>query len=1521
MKIFRIVLLLFIIVGGTLPLANRSVAHATSMTHAMWVFSDVVTDPMARQLLVDHSIDSGTTDLYVSVYRSISNSSGRRMYEDTAIADLIRRAHDRGLAVWAAYGAPDWPTLGCSSAAFPLRRMAEITAYNTAHPEAAFDGVMLDIEPSTPIDEAGFQSLLALYQCIRTALPASIKLGVAIPAYWTTPIMVPGSEQRRPAYQHIVDLPLDHVVVMGYRDYAGTSCPANGIICFDTDEIAYAHSVGKDTLVLVGLETQNCAPQCGKPYVTFFEEGQTVLDNELRIVADTFAGRIGGFAIHDYKNAYLGGLPQWPTRSTPTSVISDYGATNDDLTSTFQLSYTGNPTFRRVYIDVDPGHGTGYTPPGVGADYLIENGTLYKYGGKAEEWEWDPHAAAALSTTNGTARWTVSRADLGNPERSELVFQVESPLVSSPPYTQSYYLSPIHDSRVDNTDTTTTYQFSHADTYQFSQVFIDTDQQTTGFGIEGTGAEYLVENGSLYRYIGTGTDWKWQWTQDVAPGPSTSTVSWTVSRTAIGETNPCSESTDLVFRAVGATVATSPVHTQRFLTSDDCTQQKMAVASYFRPGPFWSQLQHAAPTIGLAVINPASGPGTSRDGEYAAQITSARAQGIMVLGYVSTSYGNRSLDVVKKEIDDYYRWYPNIDGIFLDEGGNTCESHAAYYQPLYEYIKHPVPVTVRGGRAKVVLNPGSMGVPECYMTATDIMLNFEGANSTFQQQSLDATTWQRRYSANRFWQITHTTSKADLPTAIAAAKRNNAGWFYATDEIFDPGDPTSNPYDTLPTGTYWTTQQKLITDGAVGRWDSAIGQPGFNDTVYALVSDGAGSVYAGGTFTFIAPDGSHADHIARWDGNAWSAVGNGLPDGVKALAIDHRGVVYAAGGHDTGGGVLTGWVQRWDGSQWSPLKDPASTAAVELNGMVYSLAVDHQNRLVVGGDFNVVAGKPANSITRWDPRTQTWATFGTAAPFGLSGWLEAVAIGPDDTIYAGGQFGTGEEGAAPINVARWDEITHTWTAVGGGINGTVYALAVDQQGRLYGGGIFTRAGDTAVQNIARWNPGTQTWSALNGGMNDQVATLVASSDGDIYAAGRHSTTAGNVPANRIARWDSTSESWAALGSGTNNPVVALALDDRNTLSVGGAFSGVDGAPANGVAQWFPSVPPAPRTANLSPASRPQGSASFDLSVTGQFFGVSARVLWNGVPLATALVSPTNLRATVPAANLTVVGPVEITVASNDPRSTLSSNAQTFFVIETAAAITAIRTAISSSADGTATVVIGPDAAMGDGSLRATALGAGSVTIAHYSANPVTTSNPNPIFGYFDVYTGQNSQFTALTVQNCDLSGGNIVHWWNEGTSSWDKVSNQSYDPTTGCVTINLTTTTSPSLSQLGGTVFGVARYTFTGFFQPVDNNGIFNRVKAGQAIPIKFSLGGNHGLDIFASGYPASQHIKCPGSPVVDVIEETVAATANSITYAQADRRYVYVWKTDRSWAQSCRQFVLKLDNGSEYRANFTFTK
>jgi len=116
-------------------------------------------------------------------------------------------------------------------------------------------------------------------------------------------------------------------------------------------------------------------------------------------------------------------------------------------------------------------------------------------------------------------------------------------------------------------------------------------------------------------------------------------------------------------------------------------------------------------------------------------------------------------------------------------------------------------------------------------------------------------------------------------------------------------------------------------------------------------------------------------------------------------------------------------------------------------------------------------------------------------------------------------------------------------------------------------------------------------------------------------------------------------------------------------------------------------------------------------------------------------------------------------------------------------------------------------------------------------------------------------------------------------------------------------------------------YGWAGFFQPVDNLTTVNTVKAGSAIPVKFSLSGNQGLNIFKSGSPASASYTCSGTAPTDAIEQTVTASNSSLSYDSTTDQYTYVWKTDKAWAGSCRALVVKPADNTMRTANFQFTK
>lgn len=139
------------------------------------------------------------------------------------------------------------------------------------------------------------------------------------------------------------------------------------------------------------------------------------------------------------------------------------------------------------------------------------------------------------------------------------------------------------------------------------------------------------------------------------------------------------------------------------------------------------------------------------------------------------------------------------------------------------------------------------------------------------------------------------------------------------------------------------------------------------------------------------------------------------------------------------------------------------------------------------------------------------------------------------------------------------------------------------------------------------------------------------------------------------------------------------------------------------------------------------------------------------------------------------------------------------------------------------------------------------------------------------------------------------------------------DPAAGTIpAYTLTGLINVQANNTGGT------YTWGGFFQPVDNLPKINKIEGGSTVPVKFSIGGDFGPNIFAAGYPASQPASCatflPTGPLVPIA--TGAQILSDLKYN--DKKYHVNWKTDKAWDGTCRILVLRFTDGLERSAHFT---
>ena len=142
---------------------------------------------------------------------------------------------------------------------------------------------------------------------------------------------------------------------------------------------------------------------------------------------------------------------------------------------------------------------------------------------------------------------------------------------------------------------------------------------------------------------------------------------------------------------------------------------------------------------------------------------------------------------------------------------------------------------------------------------------------------------------------------------------------------------------------------------------------------------------AGGAFGHMA--GNLANCIARWNGDTWSALGEGIHGTVLAIEI-YDDQVIAGGSFDSAGGVAANNIAAWDGASWHPLGDG-------VDNVVTALAV-HDNALIVGGEFTSAGGMSTNNIAQW--YSATWSPLGS----GVDGRVE-VLLAYDTAVYVGGR--------------------------------------------------------------------------------------------------------------------------------------------------------------------------------------------------------------------------------------------------------------------------------------------------------------------------------------------------------------------------------------------------------------------------------------------------------------------------------------------------------------------------------------
>jgi hypothetical protein len=208
--------------------------------------------------------------------------------------------------------------------------------------------------------------------------------------------------------------------------------------------------------------------------------------------------------------------------------------------------------------------------------------------------------------------------------------------------------------------------------------------------------------------------------------------------------------------------------------------------------------------------------------------------------------------------------------------------------------------------------------------------------------------------------------------------------------------------------------------------------------------------------------------------------------------------------------------------------------------------------------------------------------------------------------------------------------------------------------------------------------------------------------------------------------------------------------------------------------------------------------------------------------------------------------------------------------------------------------------------------AGTLQVNVDAANPTLGNGNCPTAGPFILNSGGGTQSVSITA--------------SDGESGVDNAAS-TLSGSVNTSTVGEKTITFKAVDHVGHEVTKECNYNVNydfgngsggSFSEPVRDTEL-NEVKAGAGVPVKFGLGGDFGLSIFAAGYPTSKKIVCSTGLPVDPIEEEAAITTSGLKYDAAAGHYVYGWKTDRTWSGTCRELNVKLADGTDHPVKFQF--
>jgi uncharacterized delta-60 repeat protein len=374
-------------------------------------------------------------------------------------------------------------------------------------------------------------------------------------------------------------------------------------------------------------------------------------------------------------------------------------------------------------------------------------------------------------------------------------------------------------------------------------------------------------------------------------------------------------------------------------------------------------------------------------------------------------------------------------------------------------------------------------------------------------------------------------------------------------------------------------QQPGAIDLTFNATDSGFGLgDGVNSQVNATVVQPDGKIIIVGDFSTY--NGVSRKGIARLnsDGTLDNSFvpGNGSSSPVRTVALQSDGKILVGGDFTSFGVYGRGYIVRLnaDGSV-----DPAFNSSVGANNAVYTMALQPDGKVIIGGRFTTYNSTSRNGVARLnsDGSLDTNFSVGTGFVSISTATLYASALQSDGKVVVGGEFtnfnGTARCGIARLNAnGSLDTSFDPGTGVRSNLSGAIgfsYAISLQTDGKIMIGGSFTHYNNTARRNVTRINSnGTLDTSFDPGtGPNFSVNALVVKSDGKLLIGGKFTFYNGTAWAslallNSGGTLDTGFNPGTGIGNSTSQTFVinSIVVYSASKYFIGGYFTNYNGNP-------------------------------------------------------------------------------------------------------------------------------------------------------------------------------------------------------------------------------------------------------------------------------------------------------------------------------------------------------------------------